>query len=79
MTELTSDQYVAVGETVMAAVLDFARGCEPVMTPLETARAFMGAAAMLAGRVIGREGAVAMLRHLADHLERGSSPSGAAN
>jgi hypothetical protein len=62
----------------MRAVIEFARGVSSVMTPLECAKQFMAASAWLAATVVGRHGAIALLRRLATALERGEQ-TGAAN
>jgi hypothetical protein len=76
---LTLEQRVAVGQEVTRAVLEFAKGVESVMTPLECARQFMAAAAVLAGTVAGRAGAISLSRGLLDALENPPQPEGPAN
>lgn len=56
---------------VIQAAVTFADGVRPTLTPFDSARIYLAAGATLAGAAVGRAGAVALLRDLADALEAG--------
>lgn len=86
MTEMTPEQqaeharlYGVVAKRVMQVVAEFARGVQGAFTPVEVGQMFAGAGAWLATTLIGRDGAVGMLREIADALERRDDIKGPAN
>jgi len=73
-TDLQAEHAAIFGRTaraVIAAATVFAEGVQPVLSPFDAARIYLAAGAHLAGAAVGRAGAVALLRDLADSLERG--------
>jgi hypothetical protein len=74
MTDQT-EQYAAVfGETsrrVMRALIEFAQGISPALDPLDVGRMVAGAGLWIMATRVGRAGAAAQLRALADHIDRG--------
>lgn len=60
----------AVSRRITQAAIEFTREVQSTLTPLDVARAYLATAATLAGMTAGRDAVIAMLRSLADSLER---------
>ena len=66
-----ADIFGRTARAVIDAAVEFADSVQPTLTPFDSARIYLGAGAHLAGAAVGRAGAVALLRDLADALEAG--------
>lgn len=62
--------YGEVSRQLMRVAVDFARGVSPTLSPLDVAKIYAATGAWLAMTVVGAAGAAALLRQLADALER---------
>jgi hypothetical protein len=59
-----------VSRAIMLTAATFAKDVGPTLTPMDVSKIYMATGAWLAATIADRTGAVAMLRELADSLER---------
>jgi hypothetical protein len=70
-----AELFGSTSKALIQALVQFCTGLQPHFTPLEAAKMVVGAAAWLLAAAVGREAMVAMMRSLADSLEKGETPT----
>jgi hypothetical protein len=68
---IASPRDSCVQPSTSRSAIEFTRGVSASLTPADVGRIYLATGAWLAASVTGRDGAVALLRSLADSLERG--------